>query len=74
MERYKNLGGDSGVASFEIGADRIAVRFKDGKTYVYTYAKTGPANVDHMKNLASAGKGLNSFINTSVKYRYESKY
>lgn len=31
MVRYKNLGGDSGVAGFELGIDYIIVVFKGGK-------------------------------------------
>lgn len=30
MEHYKNIGGDSGVAAYEIGQGSITVQFKDG--------------------------------------------
>ena len=74
MEQYKNLSGQSGVASYEIGSDSITVQFKDGKFYRYTNASAGSQNVEHMKSLASAGQGLNSFINTTVRKNYDSKW
>jgi hypothetical protein len=44
MERYKNLGGDSGVVAYEIGADSIKVGFSDGSLYLYTYGSAGQYN------------------------------
>lgn len=75
MERYKNLNGDSGVAYYEIGDDFIWVIFNDGARYQYTYVRTGEANVEHMKQLAVNGRGLNGFISTNrtVKYGYAQK-
>lgn len=37
--------------------------------WMYTYAKTGARNVDHMKQLAVNGRELNSFINTNPAVR-----
>lgn len=73
MERYKNLGGDSGVSAYEIGDDSITVQFNDGAVYLYTNRKPGSAKLEKMKLLAVAGEGLNSYINTDVKSDYESK-
>lgn len=73
MKPYQNLGGDSGVVAYETGADWIEVQFKDGSEYRYTYASAGASNIEHMKMLARQGKGLNSFINTTVRTQYESK-
>ena len=73
MERYSNLGGDSGVVAYEIGNNSITVEFSDGKRYLYTYQSAGSDNIEQMKALAAAGRGLNSFINTNVKKRYASK-
>ena len=70
MERYKNLGGDSGVVGYEIGSDFIKVKFKSGKVYVYDYASAGRDNIEHMKSLAKVGTGLNAFINKNVKKLY----
>ena len=34
MERYQNLGGNSGVVAYEIGQDFIRVQFSDGSIYL----------------------------------------
>lgn len=71
MERYKNLGGDSGVVGYEIGSDFIKVKFKSGsKVYVYDHDSAGQDKIDQMKNLAKKGTGLNAFINRNVKKLY----
>ena len=74
MESSKNLSGQSGVAAYEIESDSIKVQFKDGHVYLYTYASANSGNVERMKSLAVAGSGLNSFINTSVRKSYASKW
>lgn len=73
MERYQNLGGDSGVAGYELRADQIRVQFKDGAIYLYTYGSAGANYVEQMKRLAIAGHGLNSFISTTVRKLYARK-
>jgi hypothetical protein len=73
MERYRNLGGDSGVIAYEIGADFIRVEFSDRSIYLYTYASAGSHNIERMKQLATDGQGLNAFINTSVRKSYARK-
>lgn len=73
MERYKNLGGDSNVVAYEEGIDFIRVQFSDGAIYLYTYASAGPSNIEHMKNLATSGQGLNAFINRAVRKAYARK-
>lgn len=70
MERYRNLGGDSGVVEYEIGTDFIKVRFKGSKVYVYDYSSAGRENIKLMKSLAINGTGLNAFIDKSVKKLY----
>ena len=73
MQHYKNIGGNSGVTAYEIGADSITVQFKDGATYLYTYGSAGRDAIERMKLLAVAGSGLNSFISTTVKKGYARK-
>jgi hypothetical protein len=73
METYSNLGGDSGVAAYEIGSDWIRVEFLDGSIYLYTNASAGSGNVETMKRLARQGEGLNAFINTTVRKAYSQK-
>lgn len=72
MQRYGNLSGDSGVTAFETGADFIKVQFKDGDTYTYTAMIAGAQVIARMMQLAQAGRGLATFINTS-KPRYAKK-
>jgi|TARA_R110000782_G_scaffold80846_3_gene159796 predicted metal-dependent enzyme (double-stranded beta helix superfamily) len=68
MERYKNLGGNSGVAGYEIGIDYVIVVFKGGKkSYRWSYRKAGQQHVENMKRLAESGQVLNSYIITRVK-------
>lgn len=73
MERYKNLGGNSGVTAYEIGDDSMKVQFGDGAIYLYDYQSAGRSNIENMKELAIAGKGLNSFISRVVRKGYVSK-
>lgn len=73
MTTYKNLSGNSGVQSYELGEDRITVQFKDGSQYLYTYNSAGSSNIEEMKQLAESGRGLNSFIKRYVNNKYERK-
>jgi hypothetical protein len=73
MEHYKNIGGDSGVAGYEIGQGSITVQFKDGAAYLYTNQSAGSANISEMQRLAIAGQGLNSFISRAVRKNYAQK-
>ncbi|KYL30608.1 hypothetical protein A2I98_05945 [Pseudoalteromonas agarivorans] len=73
MEGYKNLGGNTNVASYEIGAGEITVQFGDGSVYLYTNQSTGAATINEMHRLAIAGQGLNSYIGRVVKNRYAMK-
>ena len=73
MEPYRNLGGDSGIEAYEAGPDFIRVQFSDGSVYLYTYDSAGSQNIEHMKQLAVNGQGLNSFINTTVRSDYAQK-
>ena len=71
MERYRNLGGNSGVSAYEIGDDLITVHFSTGKPYLYSYRSAGRANIENMKVLARKGEGLNSYIKKNVNNKYE---
>lgn len=73
MQSYSNLGGDSGIIGFHIDGDSIIVYFNDGASYLYNYEVTGRDNVEHMKVLAKAGQGLNSFINRNIRKAYAAK-
>jgi hypothetical protein len=73
MERYDNLGGNSGVYGYEIGNHFIRVQFLDSSIYLYTYASAGANNIEQMKRFARNGQGLNAFINRNVRKAYERK-
>ncbi len=73
MQRYKDLGGDSGVVAFELGEQFIVIEFRDGSRYRYTAASTGAADIAAMRRLARAGEGLCTFISQHVRGRYERK-
>jgi hypothetical protein len=72
MQRYKNSV-NSGVLAYDIGEDRIKVKFLDGTIYLYTYNSAGSENVEQMKALAQTGKGLTTFINQAVREQYAIK-
>jgi hypothetical protein len=71
--KYKNLSGDSKVAKYEVKKDGITVRFTDHTVYRYTNQSADPANISKMKTLAAAGKGLGTFIKTTVQDRFQRK-
>lgn len=74
MERYKNLGGDSGIAAYELSPGTIVVQFKDGWKYEYTSQSAGAAAIATMHRLAASGHGLNGFITTTVRKAYSRKF
>lgn len=71
MERYKNIGGNSGISGYEIYDDSVTVKFTTGAIYVYTYRSADRENIEQMKILAKQGHGLNSFIMKNVKNSFE---
>ena len=73
MECYSHLDGDSGVTHYECGPDFIRVRFRNGSTYVYDHARPGAQHVEHMKELARAGKGLSTYVGQVVRTSYARK-
>ncbi|MBU2573502.1 MAG: hypothetical protein KKH28_05440 [Elusimicrobia bacterium] len=73
MKKYKNLGGKSTVAMYDIAKDSVTVRFTTHSVYIYSSQSAGPGNVSKMKTLAAAGKGLGAFIDTTVKAGFARK-
>ncbi|KGO94299.1 hypothetical protein [Flavobacterium subsaxonicum] len=73
MKRYKNLEGHSGVTGYEIEPDSIAVQFNHSAVYRYTYNSAGKRIIEKMKQLATAGKGLSTYISQTVKQKFEDK-
>lgn len=64
MQTYKNDSGKSGVLAYKNGEDYIVIQFKHGREtfYKYTNASAGSTAISHMKRLADAGSGLNTYI------------
>lgn len=73
MTKYKNLSGKSTVAMYNIAKDAVTIRFVKHSVYIYSNQSAGPENVSKMKNLAVAGKGLGTFIDTTVKTKFARK-
>jgi hypothetical protein len=73
MDRYRNLSGHSGVIAYEAARNSITVEFQDGAVYLYNYQSTGRSKVEQMKALASAGRGLSTFIARHVGNAYAEK-
>jgi hypothetical protein len=71
MQYYANQRGNSAVRAFEIGEDFVLVQFNTGAKYLYSYKSAGKVNIETMKVYAMRGYGLNGFINSHVKFRYE---
>jgi hypothetical protein len=69
MQRYKNRSGQSNVHAFELLDDAIIVQFKDYSQYTYRSIRVGARNLMEMKQLATGGQGLNSFINQNPTVR-----
>ena len=69
MTKYEDKGGDSGILAYEISDSKISVKFSNGSVYHYSYDSAGQSNVEQMKKLAQQGEGLNSFINTHVRFK-----
>lgn len=70
MQQYKNLGENSNVSAYSIGANYIDVQFDGGRVYRYSYDSAGAAKVEQMKKLAVQGCGLNSYIMRYAKMDY----
>ena len=73
MTPYRNLSGDSGVVAYELRESAIVVRFRNGDAYLYSHRRPGRTDVERMKHLAVAGRGLSGYIATEVRDRYEDK-
>ncbi|MBI4350394.1 MAG: hypothetical protein HY550_03045 [Elusimicrobia bacterium] len=72
-EKYQNLGGKSKVAYYKIVKDSVTVRFADHSVYIYSNQSAGRLNVNQMKALAIAGKGLGTFIDANLKEGFARK-
>ncbi len=67
MEKYRNLGGSSGVSRYEVRDDSIVVEFSTGAKYIYSRSSCGEIHLSKLIGFAKAGRGLNSYINRNCK-------
>lgn len=67
---YANVGGNSGVASYDLGEDWFLVNFTTGSRYLYTTKSATREQIEEMKRYANDGKGLNSYIMRTLKTNY----
>lgn len=73
MQRYRSRRTDTGVSAYEIGGKSITIKFKNGTIYLYDYASAGASAVERMKFLAARGRGLSTYISTTVKNAYAAR-
>lgn len=74
MKTYKNLSGDSGVVTYEIGKTSIKIKFAgESGVYIYDYKRPGKREVEKMKELAQKGQGLSTYISQEVGTNFSSK-
>lgn len=71
MLAYSNLSGNSGVMAYECGKEHVLIQFRNGTTYRYSYASAGRLHVEEMKRLATAGRGLSSYISQHTRDLYD---
>ena len=64
---------NKGVAGYEFNKDSIILKFKDGRTYLYTVEKPGKVYVDEMKKLAVSGHGLTTYVNQNIRGNYAAR-
>jgi hypothetical protein len=70
---YAGKSGNAGVEAYEIRADAIVLRFKDGATYLYDETRPGRRHVEAMKRLARVGRGLTTYVNRHVRENYAAR-
>lgn len=63
MTSYKNLAGNVGICSYELGEKKIRIKFHSTKSFIYDSQSNSDDHVDKMKSLAVQGFGLNDYIN-----------
>jgi hypothetical protein len=72
--QYADLDGNSSIVGFDEDIDSISVYFSDGSAYVYCEAVVGRSCLEYMKELAEAGRGLNSYIMHYVRFSYSRRF
>jgi hypothetical protein len=73
FRRYKNVGGKSTITRYEIEKDAMNIEFSNNSSFRYTNQSSGREHIAKMKELAHAGKGLDTYIKANVKDNFERK-
>lgn len=73
MQRYGNLGGNSGIKAYELLPDGIKVQFADDSIYLYNFNSNGRRAIETMKALAQKGIGLTTYINQHIRGKFAKK-
>lgn len=66
MTSYKNLAGNVGICSYEIGQKEIRVKFHSHKSIIFNKEQTDEQQYNKIEKLAKQGFGLNEYINNSL--------
>ncbi len=66
MTSYKNLAGNVGICSYELGEKKIRIKFHSSKSFLYDTQNSSEDHIGSMKCLAIQGFGLNCYISISV--------
>jgi len=62
MTSYKNLAGNVGICSYELGEKKIRIKFHSKKSFIYDHSNSGEDHIAEMKRLAAQGFGLTHYI------------
>ncbi|MEE9328206.1 MAG: hypothetical protein V3U71_13050 [Cocleimonas sp.] len=65
MTSYKNLAGNIGICSYEIGQKEIRVKFHSHKSVIFDKEQTNEEHYTEIEKLAKQGFGLNQYINSN---------
>ena len=73
MPQYKDTGdqcpAQSGIRRYQAGYDWIDLTFESGATYTYRAENIGQRYINQMKQLASDGDCLNTWLNQRHEIR-----
>lgn len=73
LQPYANRSGDSGVVGYVIAGEAIVIAFTGGDCYLYDPVRPGADHVRRMQELATAGRGLGTYVSRHVRDRYRAR-
>lgn len=70
--RWRSYGNgrDTGVSAYAVLPGAIALRFRDGRVYLYDADRPGRGHVACLLRLARRGTGLTTYVNRHVRNHY----